>query len=123
GITQSMRRWHPQLQLSIPAMWLTAGLSYSVAVWARHSAVAIAIRRLAFDVLRIFPYLLAGHSDDLGPRKHQLGLAGDQADDGAEKHHPIADPHPAHQRINVYLQDDVVIARAGSGVVDIEIFV
>src|SRR6185369_5381904 len=133
GMTQSMRRWQPHVQLSMPATWLTSGLSYSVAVWARHRAVATAIRRLALhvlttEVLRISSYffcsyLLAGHAHDFRSREHQLGLAGDQADDGAEQHHPVADPHPAHQRIHVHLQDDVVVIRAGPGVIDIEVFV
>src|SRR4051812_19115427 len=85
GITQSMRRWHPQLQLSMPAMWFTAGLSYSVAVWAKHRAVAISTSRLAFFFIgsckRGFSHALARDSYHLGAREHQLGLARDQADD------------------------------------------
>src|SRR5665213_804208 len=118
GMTQSMRRWHPHVQLSMLATGLTSGLSYSVAVCARHRAVATITKRLALYVLRIFPYFLgpyflgpyflgpyflAGHAHDFGSWEHQPGLARDQADDGAEQHHPVADPHPAHQRIHVHL--------------------
>src|SRR5262245_41887945 len=117
GMTQSMRSLHPQLQLSFPAIRTTSGLSYSFAVCARLKTVANAISRLAFHFFT-FPRNL----HDFHTREHQLGLARNQADDRARKNHPVTDPDPAHQRIHIRL-DDLVLAVARPGVVQIQIFV
>src|SRR5262249_15994741 len=98
GMTQSIRSLHPQLQVSLPEIRMTSGASYSFAVCARLIAVAAAMRTLALNLL-----MLLSDPHYFRPRPHQLLLARNHANDRAEEHNPVADPNPAHQRVDVSL--------------------
>src|SRR5215471_17092036 len=108
-IWQSICCLQPQLQLSFPAMALIWRVSHGGVVCASANTVTSAIKKLTFN-----SFMRTCHGNYLGAGPNQPGLAGNQANDGAEQHHPVADPNPAHERKHIGVQYDGVPVGIGS---------